>query len=107
MTDAALDELERLLREERDAIRALDGAKVLAFAQRKEEIVRSLVGPDAPLDAARSQRLRALLPALRHNGVLLAHARDIMRDALAAVGMATKPAHSISAAQRRLLSVRG
>lgn len=107
MTEAALDELERLLREERDAIRTLDGTKVLAFAKRKEEIVRSLVGPGASLEAAQSQRLKALVPALRHNGVLLAHARDIMRDALAAVGMATKPAHSISATQRRLLSVRG
>lgn len=107
MTEAALDELERLLREEREAIRALDGARVLAFAQRKEDLVRSLVGPDGSLDAAQSERLRALLPALRQNGVLLAHARDIVRDALAAVGMATKPAHSISAQPRRLLSVRG
>ncbi len=106
MTDDAIDQLERLLREERDAIKRLDGARVLAFAKQKEELVASLVA-DAGLDAGRKDRLRRLVPALRENGVLLAHARDIVRDALGAAGVVARSERAASTSARRLLSVRG
>ncbi|MBV9947586.1 MAG: hypothetical protein JOZ69_12100 [Myxococcales bacterium] len=82
MTEDAFRELEELLREEREAIRRLDGARVLVCAERKEALVRAFkAGPMSPEGA---MRLRALAPALRHNSVLLAHARDVLRDAISA-----------------------
>jgi hypothetical protein len=96
------------LRQERDAIRSLDGARVLAFAQRKEEIMGSLRGADGSIGEANAARLRTLLPALKQNTVLLAHARDILRDGLAAVGVAPRGPHGggVPATARRMLSIR-
>ncbi|MGD0677150.1 MAG: hypothetical protein ABSC94_17175 [Polyangiaceae bacterium] len=109
MTDA-IEQLEQLLKDEREAIRRLDGATVLAFARRKQELMLQLQGRDGKLDARVASRLRALVPALRKNSVLLAHARDILRDALSAVGIAPPRASKLGGANhaaRRLLSVRG
>ena len=112
MSGDALTELEQLLREEREAIRRLDGAAVLVFAERKEAIMRGLQKNGAaslsPDDAA---RLRSLTPMLRHNSVLLAHARDVLRDALVAVRAQVAPVvkeqgHTAGPAPR-MISVRG
>lgn len=106
MKDDAIAQLEQLLLDERDAIRSLDGARVLEFAQRKESLMASLFGEGTTAGAETAARLRALVPALRQNGVLLAHARDILHDALVAVGVAPQDkGHGVSA--RRMLSVRG
>jgi hypothetical protein len=113
VTDA-ISQLEQLLADERDAIQTLDGVRVLEFARRKESLMASIHGATAEsggvLPAEAAARLRALVPALRQNGILLAHARDILHDAMVAVGVAvaTQP-HGKSAAQsaRRVLSVRG
>ncbi len=110
MTEDALTQLERLLVEERESIRRLDGAGVLAFAEQKEALVAALRGADGALSPGDASRLHALTPALRQNGVLLAHARDVLRDALAVVRadlgatVATAPA---AAPAPRILSVRG
>lgn len=109
MSDDPIGELEVLLREEREAIRRLDGSAVLSFARRKQELMAAVRSRGSPLDGVTAVRLRALVPTLRQNGVLLAHARDIIRDALAAVG-AGPHAHKGGAqrcAPRRILSVRG
>ena len=110
MAKDAIAELEQLLREERDAIRQLDGARVLHYAERKESIVAALKA-EGGLSAANAVRLRALAPALRHNSVLLAHARDIMRDALvvarADLGAAAPAQGRSGRIGPRLLSVRG
>ncbi|HZU82669.1 MAG TPA: hypothetical protein VE987_07125 [Polyangiaceae bacterium] len=111
MTADAIGELEQLLRDEREAIRRLDGARVLAHAERKEAIVASLRGADLSTEDA--ARLRALAPALRHNSVLLAHARDVLRDAIAATRAEQSaspmghPAQPAAAAAPRMISVRG
>src|SRR5271155_2686957 len=89
MLEEALTELEALLREERDAIRRLDGPLVLALSNRKKAVVARLEAARAEFDPVLSSRLRALAPSLRQNGILLAHARDIMRDALTAMRMAS------------------
>ena len=109
VTDDAITELEHLLREERDAIRTLDGTKVLAFAQRKEFLMALVKADDAGNTPERQERIRALVPALRQNGVLLAHARDILNDALVAIGAAprTHTPRAAATAPRRILSVRG
>lgn len=85
MSSDAITELEQLLRDEREAIRQLDSARVLSYAERKEALVGALKQGDGTLSAENAARLRALAPALRHNSVLLAHARDVLRDALVAV----------------------
>ena len=68
--------------------------------------LRSIQGS---LDDRQKARVRALVPALRQNGILLAHARDILRDAIAVARAAQKPANGSAAARvpTRLLSVRG
>jgi len=109
MSHEAMTELEQLLRDERECIRRLDGAMVLSYAERKEALMAALRRDVLSADGA--SRLRALAPALRHNSVLLAHARDVLRDALVAVRAETAP--TVKAASRpagtppRILSVRG
>jgi hypothetical protein len=110
MGEDAISELEQLLGEEREAIRRLDSARVLSCAQRKEALVLSL--RSSPLSPDLARRLRALAPTLRHNSVLLAHARDVLRDAISAtraeVGAPLKAgAIAPTSAAPRLISVRG
>jgi hypothetical protein len=111
MSTDALTELEQLLRDEREAIRRLDGASVLSYAERKEALVRGLQKDGRVLSREDGARLRALAPALRHNSVLLAHARDVLRDALVAVRADLAPAMKgqaqTASAPPRILSVRG
>lgn len=112
MADDAITELEQLLREERDAIRRLDGGRVLSYAERKESIVRSIKdGCGGKLSEEDARRLRALAPALRQNSILLAHARDVLRDALVAARAELGPGVTAqarpAAAIPRMISVRG
>jgi hypothetical protein len=112
MVEEALTELEALLSEERDAIVRLDGGRVLALAARKQELVTELAGHRSDFSPPAAARLRALTPALRHNGILLAHARDVIRDGIAAAragGATLVPAVTRGPAktERPSLSVRG
>jgi hypothetical protein len=85
-SEEILDKLEGLLEQERRAIRGLDGAGVARAAEEKEALVRALC-TQGDLDGAGLElRLRALTSGLRRNGVLLAHARDCLRDVLVASG---------------------
>jgi hypothetical protein len=92
VADGALADLERLLTDEREAIRRLDGARVLELAGQKQALFTLIC---CRASEARSPafvgELRALMPQLRRNGVLLAHARNILRDAIAIVTRARKP----------------
>jgi flagellar biosynthesis/type III secretory pathway chaperone len=108
----ALSELEALLADERDAIRRLDGQAVLEFAQRKQALMGKLAGQREALCPADATRLRGLTPALRQNGVLLAHARDVLRDAIAVLRRETAPptyatTRNVVPLRRSVLSVRG
>ena len=109
MSDDPITQLERVLREEREAIRRLDAAKVLDLAREKESSMAALSALRGSLDDRQKERLRALVPTLRQNGILLAHARDILRDAIAVARAAQRPANGAAAARMptRLLSVRG
>lgn len=77
-----LVEMKAVLADERDALRRLDAKAVMSAGARKEEIFKKLV------DASESEK-KGLAPALlevkvelRRNLVLLAHARDYLRDAI-------------------------
>jgi hypothetical protein len=82
--DLALTALERFLVEERDAVIRLDATNVVRIAEEKESLIAVLRDGLPTLGEAHRPRLRDLRDALRHNTVLLAHARDLLRDALAA-----------------------
>jgi len=78
-----IGQLRALLHEERDAIRRLDSASILAAAERKQSLLADLQAHIAAgLGAIVVDALRELMPLLRQNLVLLAHARDCVRDAI-------------------------
>jgi hypothetical protein len=109
MVNAVLDELEALLTEEREAIRRLDGDRVLQYSGRKKELVSTLQARRAEVTPDAARRFRALASSLRHNGILLAHARNVLRDSVAVLarrsGIAALPAGGFPSTRR--LSVRG
>lgn len=72
-----LRQLDALLDEEQAAIVRIDGPAVEAIANRKLALVEALRGVDPGPEA---EALRHLGRRLRHNGVLLAHARHCLRD---------------------------
>src|SRR5579859_6163281 len=77
-----LDRLDAVLSNERVAIRRLDGAGVEAAAAEKAALVNQLVTQPSERRAAAAGRIADLARQLRRNGVLLVHARGIMRDVL-------------------------
>lgn len=109
MTERIFEELDQLLAEEREAIGRLDGGRVLQLGLRKQALVAELCRSRDTLPPESVLRLKALIPRLRQNGILLAHARNVLRDAVAVVWRATKPtALPLNASPRgSTLSVRG
>ena len=96
----ALDALDALLDAERAAIRAVDANRVLELADEKASLVEALRAADWANARDEVHRFRALVPKLRENGVLLAHARNSARDlvqALAAERPATYGASGVAA----------
>jgi hypothetical protein len=74
----SLDRLEAVLEEERVALLHLDGDTVTRCAEAKQRLVDELLATD-PKDPSTLRRVR---DGLRRNGVLLAQARDCLRDAI-------------------------
>lgn len=75
--------LRALLDEERRAIRKLDSASILELAERKQvALARLRAHAAAGLGAVVAEGLRTIVPVLRQNLVLLAHARDCLQGAL-------------------------
>ncbi len=108
MIAEVLAELEQLLEDEREAIRRLDGQRVLALAGRKQALFAMLCESPQSLSHDAVVRLQALMPQLRRNGVLLAHARNILRDAATIVARARPAALPFApAGPGSTLSVRG
>lgn len=87
----ALDRLEALLQTERSALRGLDAETVLSIAEQKESILTTLSDDGVLGRPELRDRLRALVVHLRHNGVLLAQARDVVRDAVRAGRLELQP----------------
>lgn len=80
-----LAQFHEALAEEREAIRATDAKAVLGAAMKKEKLAADLVECGAWTRPDLVDELKKLVDELRNNGVLLAHARDALRDAIAAL----------------------
>jgi hypothetical protein len=111
----ALARLEAVLGAERAAIRKLDAGRVLELALEIEKLVAALRAappPRAPGQRPPPARMRKLADDLRRNAVLLAHARDCIRDVVGGAGAAggplpAPPGRQPSAPPGRRVSVRG
>jgi hypothetical protein len=105
---AVIARLEALVPDERAALRRLDSAAVADAAEEKERLfVLLAAAPEAELRPF-AERLRKLAVELRHNCVLLMHARDCVRDALAAAGMApVRPSSTRPTRREPRFTVRG
>lgn len=101
--DPPVDEVARLLRSlldaERAAIRTRSSEAILKTAEQKEALLQTLQRHAAAGQGpAVRDALRELVPALRQNLVLLAHARDCLRDAIEAVrGEVLPPVPTVNA----------
>lgn len=101
--DPPVDEAVRLLRStldaERAAIRTRSSEAILKTAEQKEALLDALKRHAAAGQGpAVRDALRELVPALRQNLVLLAHARDCLRDAIEAVrGEVLPPVPTVNA----------
>ena len=110
--DLILAKLEQTLEDERVAIRSLDGKRVEACAAEKMALVGRLMALDVGQRKRVSGRLKSVVGRLRHNGVLLVHARGVLADILRVKGAAmtlTIPnaANPPALPTGRRLSVRG
>ena len=81
---SVVDELRAVLAAERDAIRRLDGPAVTRASEEKERILAAIQGAPPAERAPLLASLREVREDIRKNLVLLAHARDCMRDAIEA-----------------------
>ncbi len=71
-----------LLEEERAAIRTLDGTKLDRIAEQKVGLMDHLTALAHEDRLAHAGPIRDLVAELRHYGILLVHARGIIRDVL-------------------------
>ncbi len=78
----ALVRLRELVAEERQAIRTIDTDRVVALAEEKERLMLTVRDGATALAAEERATFRQLAVNLRENGVLLAHARNCLRDVL-------------------------
>jgi hypothetical protein len=83
--DEILAEFKVVLADERVAIRKANAKAVLEAAMKKEKLASDLVASGAWKSSELLVGLSTLVEELRNNGVLLAHARDCLRDAIAAL----------------------
>ena len=77
-----LRELRSVLESERDAIRRLDSARITEASRRKETLVAIVAGAVEPERTPLLHALAEVRGDLKRNLVLLAHARDFVRDAV-------------------------
>lgn len=97
-TGEILTELEGLIRDERKAIVAFDGETVARLADRKEHLLAELAKSDTQVDLrVDRQRFLSVAAELRHNGILLAHARDCLKEAIDVVKKPLNVRLSVSA----------
>ena len=80
--DELIQTMRETLEQERDGIRRLDVAAVTKATARKEEIMKNLLEAPPAERAPLITALGELRNDLRRNLVLLAHARDYLRDAI-------------------------
>jgi hypothetical protein len=81
-TQAILERLEALLEEERMAIRKLRGSRVHAIACEKLELMSELDATKGAGFGRHAPRVKEVVRRLRHNSVLLVHAKSILGEAV-------------------------
>jgi hypothetical protein len=81
--DELLGELEQVLAEERLALIRVDAENIDRFAQRKSELSDLLALRRAELTQAHQQRFKTIQLDVRHNIILLVHAREYVQTRLA------------------------
>jgi len=62
VTERTFAELEQVLADEREAIRHLDGGRVLELAQRKQTLVTDLCRARESLSSESTKRLQSMMP---------------------------------------------
>lgn len=80
--DELIQTMREALEQEREGIRRLDHSAVTQATARKEEIMKVILETPAAERAPLIAALGQLKNELRRNLVLLAHARDYLRDAV-------------------------
>lgn len=83
---AVIDALLEILAVEREAIRILDGAGVERTAASKVALATRLCALAPAELEEEGPRLAVLRAELRRNGMLLAHARSLLKEAIALAG---------------------
>lgn len=81
-TDELVSTMRTVLAAERDAIRRLDSKAVGEAARTKEELLATISGATGEDRRALLQGLALVRDELHRNLVLLAHARDCVREAI-------------------------
>lgn len=100
--DAVLDRLGEIIQEEREALKRRDAKRVAELAVDKEALAAALENSTRAGLVFTRERLRSLSGDLRRNAILLACARDSLRDALDALDR-----EGIRATRNRRVSVIG
>lgn len=80
--DSLLEDLRAVLATERDAIRRLDSSAIVAAQETKEALLARVVDASDDDKPALCMALGTLREDLKRNLVLLAHARDFVREAI-------------------------
>jgi len=74
--------MEALLAEEREAIRQIDADRIVDLADEKESLMQAMQRGGLEKGSEMVPRFNEVVLGLRDNGVLLAHARNCVRDAI-------------------------
>lgn len=80
--DQLVSEMRAVLSAEREAIRTLDSEAVSELARQKESLLAHVTGASEQERPALLQGLALVREELKRNLVLLAHARDCVREAI-------------------------
>ncbi len=108
----SIERLEQLLVHERDAIRRVDGSTVEALADEKVTLLNGMDRETLRADSSLTARFRKVSTELRNNAVILAHARNCLRDVVQLRTPAPAPATysangQLGTAGRKRLSITG
>ena len=110
--DTTLDQLEHLIDEERAAIRNIEVDRLEGFAERKLLLMQALLSSGLTDRTDLTERFKSCVDELRQNGILLAHARNCVRDVIQIVAAPSaaydpKGQSSVPRMSRGRLSVTG
>ncbi|HMA96944.1 MAG TPA: hypothetical protein VKP30_29870 [Polyangiaceae bacterium] len=80
--DQLLEELKQILDSERDAVTHMESDQIEQAAAAKLRLNQLLASRRQELTPTHEERMRSIRNSQRHNLILLAHARDLLQNAL-------------------------